>query len=437
MPKKHPARPAVGMSITLFAAVLSFYSIFTYSLTDPNLVLTSWQTYWLFQTWIWQTVGQSAPLQTICFTLLVTSLLTSHYLLIRHLRWPDWQRWGLLAALCISPLLISYNALSHDVFNYLFNAKMVVQYHVNPHSHVALEFAQDEWVRFMHNTHTPAPYGQGWTGFSLIPFLLGFGKFTPTWLLFRSWSVLSWCVLISGMVYLWRRQPGQTQQENRRERQKQLNLTTWQTIFFVGLHPLVLIELISNSHNDGWMMGLAVWSIALLFEARQETKNQRKAVTFTVLSALLLTASVSIKLATVLLLPVWISLLGIHWKPALGWLTKWSPQVKALPALIITYWADFACLLMFLLLLTPRSQQFHPWYLTWILVWTPFQRWKPGRRAVIALATSSLYRYVPWLWHGQQFSTAIVAQQKLVTWGLAAVIFFSLSVYHSLRRPSS
>ena len=36
-------------------------------------------------------------------------------------------------------LLLSHNALSHDMFNY-FNARMVVKYAMNPHIHTALEF---------------------------------------------------------------------------------------------------------------------------------------------------------------------------------------------------------------------------------------------------------------------------------------------------------
>ncbi len=65
---------------------------------------------------------------------------------------------------------------SYDVFNYLFNAKMVWIYQVNPHIHAAIEFSRDPMLRFMQNVHTPAPYGYGSTALSLIPGLTWFTK---------------------------------------------------------------------------------------------------------------------------------------------------------------------------------------------------------------------------------------------------------------------
>jgi len=106
---------------------------------------------------------------------------------------------------------------------------------------------------------------------------------------------------------------------------------------------------------------------------------------------------------------------------------------------------------LFILLLIPRSQQFHPWYLTWALVFIPWfpvlgnklRGWE--RLPIIASAVShfqeivnwwaqtlvifsitSLFRYLPWLQTGG-FSDQIVSQQKMITW--SAII---ISLFHSL-----
>src|SRR3989344_5619935 len=74
-------------------------------------------------------------------------------------------------------LIFSYPFLSADIFNYLFDAKIILKYHTSPYTHKPLDFPLDDWLRFMRWTHRYSPYGPLWLFLSLIPAVLGFGKF--------------------------------------------------------------------------------------------------------------------------------------------------------------------------------------------------------------------------------------------------------------------
>lgn len=399
-------------TVGLFFIVLTFYSLFSYSLTAPNLTLVAWPPYTAFQAWMWETFFNNRPLLTYTYTTLVILISISYWLVTKSLSDPRSKNvkqlssaltGGVLVGVAVLPLLFAVNALSYDVFNYLFNAKMVMVYDANPHVQVALDFPEDPWIRFMHNTHTPAPYGYGWTALSLVPYVIGNGSFLLTWLLFRVMSLVSLAWL---GITLWR--GGDTRSK----------AFLWWCLI-VLLNPLLLIEVVANFHNDLWMMAPAVGALLLVRPGSSGT------VTKWLGSLLLLGFSISIKLASLALVPLWLLLLLAQWKkiPIVG-SELWQ---RRLASILDQGWAVFASILMFLPLLTPRSQQFHPWYLTWVLVWLPFfprsnslflRTW---RVFVLALSVTSLFRYIPFLWHGL-YTPEIVWQQQLITWVPAGLI---------------
>lgn len=375
------------------------YAIFSYSLTDPNLILTSWPPYWNFQQGMWQQFFHNHPLLTGSYLVLVMGFLG-----VYAAGWRYWSRrstpslsagaqktFWLACLLALSPLFLSYNALSHDVFNYLFNAKMVVVYNADPHVQTALEYARDDWTRFMHNTHTPAPYGYGWTALSLLPYMAGFGRLLPTWLLFRGLAVVSvvlLTVVLNKLAY--------------KTAKKSLSPSLF---WLVVMNPLVFLEVVSNQHNDLWMMVPALTALVVIYEKPKHWPTVKILV-----SALLLAGSISLKLATVVLIPLWLLWLGRWFLPTLRRWLSW-PRV-----------ALMASLLLFVPLLTERSQQFLPWYLTWSLIWLPFIKERWWRAWLVALSITGLLRYVPWLWAGG-FSPEVLMQQKLILWGGAALIW--------------
>ena len=408
-------------------------------MTAPNLVLSSWPPYWEFQTWMWSTFFNNRPLLATSFLGVFVCLWLSYGLLLLALKRMGSQ-FKMRQVLCVlllssSILFFANNALSYDVFNYIFNAKMVVVYHANPHIQVALDFATDPWTRFMHNTHTPAPYGYGWTFFSLLPFSLGLDKFLLTWLIFRAASVMSLVGTFGVLVWLLKK--------------RNMKLTT-QNVFslsLVFLNPLILIEIISNSHNDLWMVGPAVVSLGVLamITPALKTDGINKKKWWLIISAVLLVVSISIKLATAVLLPVWVGMTGLALlnrellKPS-----KMNAQMKTLLDLLEKWWPVLASILLFLPLLSSRSQQFHPWYLSWCLVWVPLfpsSTTSASKKIdqffhalseiwiyiLIALSFTSLLRYLPFLLAGE-YTDQVQLQQKLITWSgvLLGLIMYTL-----------
>ena len=371
---------------------LVLYSFLSYSLTDPNLVLSSWTPYWHWQQWMWQNIWQEPVKQTWLFGANFAFLFGSYFWLITAIQSLkqslNWKHVGLLIAICTAPLFFSYNALSHDVFNYIFNAKMVVTYHQNPHQHVALDFPDDTWIRFMHNTHTPAPYGYGWTVLSLIPYAFGVGKFTLTWLVFRGWNILA----VAGVTWLLY----QLFTLQHRKPKTEVLESFWRDVLIVMTNPLWLIEFVSNQHNDLWMILPALASLYFIWPRNEQFQRRIPRI---ILSFGLLALSISTKLATLLLLPIWFFLL-------IGKLPK--------------NWAFYCSLLLFIPLLTARSQFFHPWYLSWAFVWLPFIKQKSWRTVLLAFSVTSLFRYLPWIWAGE-YSDTVLQQQYFITWSAALI----------------
>ncbi len=400
-------RPWLFWITTLwFWLSVSAYAWFSYALTAPNLVLSSWTPYWQWQLWMWKTFFNNRELLVQAYVLIMANIwLSFGCWLIAGRAWlrtafATRQGW-LLALVILAPMLIAMNALSYDAFNYMFNAKMVMVYQANPHVKVALDFADDPWVRFMHNVHTPAPYGYTWTVMSLIPYSFGLGKLLLTWLSFRLWSVLSWMLL--GVVLQWLMQ------------RKNLDGWWW---WVVMLNPFVLIEIIGTHHNDLWMMMPAVLSLGIISEVRK----LKPRIWWILASLPLLAFSASIKLATILLVPIYI---GIFFNT---YVVKISAHVQRF---ITDYWPVAAACLLFVPLLSSRSQQFHPWYWSWVLVWIPLfpansmlARWL--RTTILLGSFVGFARYIPYLL-ANNFEGAVFAHQLQITWyGLAGAAILGL-----------
>lgn len=429
----------------LYVLFILFYSLWTYTQTDPNLLLLNWQPYINFQNWMWQVNDQFV---TISYVAILVGLFMTYWLILREIKdkkskikniffesltkiFPSFltnhksQTTNHLQFFVpiLVILLVSYNALSHDIFNYIFNARMVLKYGADPHVRTALEFAsQDDWVRFMHNIHTPAPYWYGWTAISLLPYLLGLGKFLTTWLAFKLFSAIGLVLLL---IVQWKLV-------------EKLQLGKEGKFWFLAfvLNPLVLIELVSNGHNDAWMMVGGLGSLLIISQITSEDPSTslrtrllmpKRKLTLILLSLALLLFSMSIKIATVVLIPIWFLILVQsskfkvqNWR--LKFLHPWMIEK------IEYYLYDLSSLLLFLPLLTSRSQQFHPWYLVWSLSFLPFMKIKEWRNALLILSISSMFRYVPWLANGGfEFTDQIQIQQKLITWlPVIGYIFFKI-----------
>lgn len=395
--------------------MLWVYSITSYILTDPNLVLNSWKPYWDFQTYMWSHV-QDFSLISFVFFLVISGSFITYLLIVRQLSVEEKLKQVIInqvkkkkvlytfyCLLFLLPLLLSYNALSHDVFNYIFNARMVYLYKANPHIKVAQDFSSDLWTRFMHNTHTPAPYGYGWTILSLVPYGLGMGYFLPTWLIFRVFSVVSLFLL----VYLLHQYS-----------QYFSHKIATADLALLILNPLVLIEVVSNQHNDLWMIAPVIASIIIL----RKNLVIKKKILF---SMVLMIVSISIKFATVVLVPLWFVIVLFEVKSeqfATYSNKKFKIPERVLQAtksgiadLLLGIVPLCASILLFFPLALPRSKQYLPWYLLWSLAWLPLVRNKTWATFLVLMSFCAMMRYLPWLYYGE-YSATVTEYQLAITW---------------------
>jgi hypothetical protein len=310
------------------------------------------------------------------------------------------------------PLILAYNALSYDVFNYIFNGKILVHYKANPHVKVALDYPNDSWTRFMNNTHTAAPYGYGWTTISVIPYILGLGKFLTTWISFKLFSLLAFFISLVVLTEI-------LEKEKVKQR--------WQKMAILFLNPLFLIEFLGNAHNDLWM----IWPALL---AIYYAKYRKRSFLIVLFSFILISFSISIKFSTILLIPFIIYSL---YKDQFKKIKIFSKIYQ----LVDKYYYDLASLLMFLPLFTERSRHFLPWYLSWSLIFYPLLKNKIWKEILIVFSISSISRYIPWLirlpWmsFGQDMSS-LVNQQKIITWIIPAIYLLIKAIIFLFNRNS-
>ena len=232
----------------LLAAVFTLYS---YSQIDLNLTLFSNQFYQAFQQQMIKLGYFNRPLSAFIYLILVILLFANYYLLIALTKKGKLklkQLWILILGASFI-LLFSYPAFSHDIFNYIFDVRILVHHKANPWMYTALDFPIDPWTRFMHWTHRTYPYGLFWIIASIIPYALSFGKFTLALFNFKLLFLLSYlgsCWLVYKILFCIKKE------------KSILGLV------FFAFNPLVLNESIVSPHLDIVMVFLGLLAIYLI-----------------------------------------------------------------------------------------------------------------------------------------------------------------------------
>src|SRR5260221_5451039 len=156
-------------SFSLYFLVI--LGLFFYSYTQVDLSLT------LSRISIWQTIEKSfqyigyfnRPLSTYLY-LGILLLLFGFYIyflkLVNKQKVKRKEVWLIIITLSVI-LTFSYNAFSYDLFNNIFDAKILTHYQLNPYSFKALDFPHDPMLSFMHWTQRTYPYGPIWLFFSI------------------------------------------------------------------------------------------------------------------------------------------------------------------------------------------------------------------------------------------------------------------------------
>ncbi|MCL4415464.1 MAG: hypothetical protein M1365_01990 [Actinobacteria bacterium] len=344
--------------------LISIIALFFYSFTQVDLGLTlSRLSMWMIIQRFFQSVGYfNRPLSTSIY-LIILILLYLFYAIFLFLASKNKIKkksvWIIILA-TTGILTFSYNAFSYDLFNYIFDAKIVTFYQQNPYIHKALDYPGDPMLSFMQWTHRTFPYGPIWLTLTVPLSYLGFQFFLPTFFLFK--------ILISasfiGVIYYIGKILKKISPDDE----------VFGIVFF-GLNPLVIIENLVSSHNDIVMIFFVILSLYLFLNK----KYFRSIILFLI--------SVGVKFATVILIPVYI-LICTHMRKRkeISWLI-----IFLITIVLMTIGVIFASI----------RTNFQPWYLLYVLPFAAFI----GKKYYILIPTFiitffALLRYTPFLYTG-------------------------------------
>lgn len=349
----------------LFAGYfLTSLSLFLYSFTQVDLSLT------LSRLSIWQEVQKSLqyvgyfqrPTSATLFVLILFFLFL-FYILFARLAYlkkiTRKQTWALIIVTTLV-LMFSYNAFSYDIFNYIFDAKIVTHYNQNPYEHKALDYPGDPMLSFMRWTHRTYPYGPTWILLS-IPFsFVGSQIFLLTFFIFKIIAAASFL----GSAYVIEKIAKKLSLEN-----------TLLPLVFFAFNPLILIESLVSGHHDIVMMFFALLAFYFVLSKRY------------LLTGIFLLLSIGIKFATGLLLPVFAYIVYLHWKKE----KIDTKKVLFFAGGLLTVAVVFASI----------RTELQPWYLVWVLSFLSllsYKRWVFIFSTLFSLGV--LLHYVPFLYSG-------------------------------------
>jgi hypothetical protein len=241
--------------IVLFGVFLTILTIYSYSQIDLNLTLSSWIPYQTIQKELINLGYFQRPLSAGIFaaiTIILYSLYSAVLYFIHRKSFGE-NDFFILIGVTVVILFFSYSAFSHDIFNYMFDARIVTKYAASPYIHKALDYPDDTWIRFMNWTHRTYPYGPVWLILTIPLSFFGFSKFVFTLLLFK--VLFSFCYL--GSIWLIGKLLEITNPEK-----KLLGMA------FFALNPLILIESLISPHNEIVMLFFLLVSIYFLVKKR-------------------------------------------------------------------------------------------------------------------------------------------------------------------------
>lgn len=368
----------------LFVILLLFF----YSFTQIDLSLT------LSQVSIWQAIQKNfqyigyfnRPLSTGIY-LVILILMFSYYVwflrnaLRNKIKTKDFIILILLTTLLLS---FSYNAFSYDLFNYIFDAKIITFYHQNPYLHRALDYPADPMLSFMRWTHRVYPYGPVWLALSVPVSLIGFNIFLLTFFLFK--------FLIAGF-YL-----GTVYMIYKLNQRINPDSAIFNTAFF-ALNPLVIIESLVSSHNDVAMVFFALLGIYLFILKKK------------ILAIILIILSSQVKIPTIgLLLPLVVSFIPFK--------AKLENNKFILLSILSMFLASVYAL---------AKVEIQPWYFLWILPFVALL--KPNKYIIgvsIGFSLGLLLRYTVLLYFGNWDGVGVPIRNSFT---IIVPVIFLLSIF--------
>lgn len=336
-----------------YLLLLIGFVVFSFAYIDLNLTLPGGALYRQIQNALIQLGYFQRNISTTVFVFFLVSFHIFYFFVLKRISMGHLGRNQVWVLIGLSSLLVlAYPAFSHDIFNYMFDARIVTKYHLSPYYFRALDFGADPWIRFMHWTHRYYPYGPGWLILSLVPSYLGMGKFMATLMLFKLMFLafyLGSCKFIDQINLVLR--------HGRRE----------YALALFALNPLVLIESLMSPHNEVVMLAFVLLSILLLI---------RNLSTW---SLFFLMVSISIKFLSAVVLPGYILM----------------KQISNRLHYVAYFWLIGVVVLFFF-------RQPYSWYIVPLIGLSTIIGNRTGFSIIsLALASGTLARYIPFLFFGE------------------------------------
>lgn len=374
------------------------FSLFLYSFTQVDLSLTlSRFSVWQVIQKFFQNIGYfNRPLSTLFYILIITFLYGFYFLflfLAHKKRITKKQIWIIILISSII-LTFSYNAFSYDLFNYIFDAKIITYYHQSPYNHAALNYPNDPMLSFMQWTHRYSPYGPSWFVLTVPLSFLGFQLFLPTFFLFKILAAISF---IGTVFYI-----------GKITKKIFAGNEVFSMVFF-GLNPLIIIESLVSAHNDIVMILFLLTSFYMLLDKKYFR------------SSLLFIFSVGVKFASILLTPVFLIILILQKKN------------KKIPWDQILFLSLF--LMGFAVIVASFRTNFQPWYLLYFLSFAAIC----GKNYLVLIFSTlmsffALLQYIPFLYLGNWNNPVPTILFWLTVIPVVLSFFFTIIFFLRLRK---
>jgi hypothetical protein len=295
--------------LILYGIILFLFSIYSYALIDVNLTLLN-NKYWAWFRGVMVNFGYNQrELSSIVYVIFVVILFGFFWYFVKN-----YKKYNplVIAGIVGGILLFAYPFLSHDLFSYIFDAKIITHYHQNPYLMRPQDFPTDQWLRFLHWTHRTYPYGPSFILLTLIPSFLAGTKFILHFIFFKLFFLSFY------LAAVWT-----------------LNRLNKKWVMIFAVHPLILIEGLMNSHNDLLAVSLGIIGISFVISGRNN-----------LISRLLLVFSAGIKYLTF----------------PLVFITKNRTSINRSIFIVFTGLMIYLCL----------TREIQPWYFLSFFVFLPF-----------------------------------------------------------------
>lgn len=350
---------------------------------------------WVMELVKYKTFGDQHKLSILIFFIVAILLLT--LIQIYFLNSKFLEKFSIKKLLIISLITsliasLSYTFLSSDIFSYLFAGKMVTFFHLNPYLNAPivvegkeLWFSFTLWVNNVNytifGTDIKYAYGPIFLAYSLIPFLIfTSARFLGVFYGLKLLNVATF--MICGWMLL------------------KINKNDKKVFAYWFFNPLLILELLINSHNDLIMIALFVTSIFFSVVS----KNKVFQITAFI-------ASVATKFLSGLLI--------------------FSLVISGKIRLWLFRLAGFG--LLFYNAYNPK----HMWYYTWIYMIFPFINLKKRSWTIIFLFQSLLLilQYSKFIIHNQWGLLDWMPSQQYFRWGLPILLIISeINIFSILKK---